>query len=254
MRTISLILALLLLGASLSFAEEQSSPSMLAGFKAGLGGSITTNEYKDMSGDVIALPLLGYEGEYLYLRGVAGGIHFFRNEWLELNAQLSYMPQHFYADQSDDWAMRRLNDRYSSLFGGFNGRILSEYGILSATISTDLLGYSNGILVDASYSYPLDLGRVKLAPTVGMQWTDANYNRYYYGIDHGEASRSHLKYYEPDSACSPYAQLSASMGITENWSAFGSVRAMFLSPAITDSPMVGTGEKYSFSLGALYSF
>lgn len=254
MRFACIILTMLIFLESPVLAAEGQQQSVLAGFKAGLGGSITTNEYKDMSGDVTALPLLGYEGQYFYLRGVAGGFHFFRNEWLELNAQLSYLPQHFYADQSDDWAMRRLDDRYSSLMGGFNGRLISRAGLLSATISTDLPGTSNGILVDASYSCPFELESVKMAPTVGIQWTDSSYNRYYYGVDHSEAARSGLQYYEPESACSPYAQLSASLDMTDSWSAFGSVRAMFLSPAITDSPMVEAGEKYSFSLGALYSF
>lgn len=254
MRFFCIILAMLFLLEAPIMAAENQWQSMLAGFKAGLGGSITTNEYKDMSGNVTSLPLLGYEGEYLYLRGVSGGFHFFRNEWLELNVQLSYLPQHFYAEQSDDWAMRRLDDRYSTLMGGFNGRLISKAGILTATISTDLLGTSNGILLDASYSYPFELGIVKMAPTFGIQWTDVNYNNYYYGVDHNEARRSGLKYYDPESACSPYVQLSASLDITENWSAFGSVRTIFLSPAITDSPMVEASEKYSFSLGVFYSF
>lgn len=254
MRVTCILLTLLVFLEVPIMAAETQWQSMLAGFKAGLGGSITTNEYKDMSGDVTSLPLLGYEGKYFYLRGVAGGFHFFRNEWLELNAQLSYLPQHFYADQSDDWAMRRLDDRYSTLMGGFNGRLISKAGIISATISTDLLGTSNGILLDASYSYPFELGIVSIAPTFGIQLTDANYNNYYYGVDHKEAKRSGLNYYDPESACSPYVQLSASLDLTENWSAFGSVRAIILSPAITDSPMVEANEKYSFSLGALYSF
>lgn len=254
MRFSCIIIALLLFLEAPIMAAENQWQSMLAGFKAGLGGSITTNEYKDMSGNVTSPPLLGYEGEYLYLRGVSGGFHFFRNEWLELNVQLSYLPQHFYAEQSDDWAMRRLDDRYSTLMGGFNGRLISKAGILTATISTDLLGTSNGILLDASYSYPFELGIVKMAPTFGIQWTDVNYNNYYYGVDHNEARRSGLKYYDPESACSQYVQLSASLDITENWSTFGSVRTIFLSPAITDSPMVEASEKYSFSLGVFYSF
>lgn len=254
MRFVTILITLLILLEVQLVAAETQWQSMLAGFKAGLGGSITTNEYKDMSGDITTLPLLGYEGKYTYLRGVAGGFHIFRNDWLELNAQISYLPQHFYADQSGDWAMRRLDDRYPTLMGGFNSRLISKAGIISATISTDLLGVNNGILLDASYSYPFELDIVKLAPTIGVQWTDANYNNYYYGIDHSEARRSGLEYYDPESACSPYAQLSASIDLTDNWSVFVSARAMFLSSSITDSDMVERNEKYSFSLGALYSF
>lgn len=253
--TIVILLVAALSGPGLAaFAAEGGEQSVLAGFSAGLGGTLITNEYKDMHGNSTVLPLLGYEGEYLYLRGVAGGIHFFRNEWLELNGQLSYQPQHFYADDSDDWALRQLDDRYSTLMGGFNGRLLSEYGILSATFATDLLGYSNGIILDGSYTYPIALGMLNLAPAVGFQWNDANYNRYYYGIDHDEAKQSGLSYYDPTSSFSPYAQLSARLNFNQNWSAFTSVRAMFLNQEIYDSPMVENSEKYSFSLGVLYNF
>lgn len=254
MRRVFLFFLLTLLLSSNATGAETRWESMLAGFNVGLGGTVITNEYKDMHGDATILPLLGYEGEYVYLRGVAGGVHFFRNEWLELNAQLSYLPQHFYADDSDDWAIRRLDDRYSSLLGGFNGRLILPLGIIGATLSTDLLGYSNGILLDASYTYPLELGMLNLAPTVGFQWTDANYNRYYYGVDHDEASRSGLEYYNPESSFSPYAQFSARINFNEKWSAFASARALFLNREICDSPMVEGSEKYSFSLGAMYSF
>lgn len=233
---------------------ESIDLSLLSGFDLGLGGSLTTSEYKDMHGVGYALPLIGYEGEWLYLRGVAGGFHFFKNEMLELNAQLSYMPQHFYAGDSDSWAMRRLDNRYSTLMGGFNGRLALPFGLLALTASTDLLGYSGGSLIDASYTCPLKLGMVDLAPSLGAQWTDANYNRYYYGVDHGEAKASGLSHYDPGGAISPYAMLTARVNFSENWSAFASGRALFLNREIYESPMVDKAEKYSLSLGLMYGF
>lgn len=234
--------------------EQEHQESMLSGFSAGLGGALITNEYKDMHGSSTLLPLLGYEGEYAYLRGVAAGIHFFRIDWLELNAQISYLPQHFYADDSDDWAIRRLDDRYSTLMGGFNGRILSDYGVLNATFSTDLLGYNNGILIEASYAFPVKLGIVDLLPAIGFQWADANYDQYYYGVDHSEARKSGLSYYEPRDSFSPYAQLGATVNFDDHWSAMGSARITFLGEEIHESPMVQQSEKYAFTLGAMYRF
>ena len=61
-------------------ASRAARSSLFAGFNAGIGGSGTTNEYKGMSSDGTFLPLIGYEGEHLYLRGVSGGLHLFRNE------------------------------------------------------------------------------------------------------------------------------------------------------------------------------
>lgn len=247
-----LFLTLFLLFPGRALCAEPESD--LSGLSLGLGGSVITNEYKDMHGNATVLPLIGYEGEYLYLRGVAGGIHFFRNDWVELNAQISYLPQHFYAGDSGDWALRQLDNRYSTLMGGFNGRLLSEFGVLSATFETDLLGYNNGILVNASYTYPIEIDSFSIAPAIGCQWADANYNKYYYGIDNSEARQSGLEYYEPDGSFSPYIQLGASYKFDENWSAMASVRAIFLGEEVYNSPMVEQSEKYAFSLGAMYRF
>ena len=207
-------------------AARASVSSYLAGFNAGIGGSWTSNEYKGMSSDGTFLPLIGYEGEQFYLRGVSGGLHLFKNEWFEFNVQLSYLSQHFYAGNSDSWAMRRLDDRYSSMLAGLNARLLSPYGILSVTGSMDVLGYSNGVIVDGNHSYPIVLGRLSVIPTVGVQWYDANYTDYYYGVDFGESRRSGLSEYDPSGSVAPYGQVTARFGFTENWSAFASFRAL----------------------------
>lgn len=256
------LLSLLLLCACPARAGEGEAPSslldsihaVLSGFDMGLGGSIITSEYRDTRLAGSTLPLLGYEGERFYLRGVSGGVHLFRTEWFEFNAQLSYLPQHFYADNSDDWRMRRLDDRYSSLLAGLNARIVTPVGLVGLTASTDVLGYSNGVIADGNYSLPFQLGPLSLVPTVGLQWTDANYNDYYYGIGRDEARASGFSAYEPDSCVSPYAGLTARMRFTEHVSGFASARALFLNQEITDSPMVDSGEKYTLSLGVMYKF
>lgn len=231
-----------------------SIQAILSGFDVGLGGSVITSEYRDTRLAGSTLPLLGYEGERFYLRGVSGGVHLFRTEWFEFNAQLSYLPQHFYADNSDDRRMRRLDDRYSSLLAGLNARIVTPMGLVGLTASTDVLGYSNGVIVDGGYSFPFQLGPLALVPTVGLQWTDVNYNDYYYGIKRSEAGKSGFSAYDPDSGVSPYAGLTARMRFTEHVSGFASARALFLNQEITDSPMVDSSEKYTFSLGVMYKF
>lgn len=228
--------------------------AVLSGFDMGLGGTVITSEYKDTRLAGSTLPLLSYEGERFYLRGVAGGVHLFRTEWFEFNAQLSYLPQHFYAGNSDDWHMRRLDDRYSSLLAGLNARLATPVGLLGLTASTDVLGYSNGVIVDGSYSLPVQLGTLSLVPTAGLQWTDVNYNDYYYGVKPSEARQSGFSAYEPTGSVSPYAGLTARLSFSEHVSGFASARAIFLHQEISDSPMVDSSEKYSLSLGVMYKF
>ena len=224
------------------------------GWGIGIGGTVISSEYKGIESGGSALPLLGYEGNWLYLRGLSGGLHIFKNDFHEFNIQLSYLPQHFYAGWSDNSRMKRLDDRYSSLLAGLDYRLNTAYGVGQLSLSGDALGYSRGIVADASYSYPLRLNMVSMAPTVGVQWTDVNYNDYYYGVDASEARASGLRSYSPESSFSPYGGLAARMLLNENWSIFASGQLMFLGSEIQDSPMVDKSTKYSLSGGFLYNF
>ena len=80
-------------GGQTSFFD--SINAVLSGFDVGIGGTVITSEYKDTRLAGSTLPLLGYEGEHFYLRGVSGGLHLYRTSWFEFNAQISYLPQHF---------------------------------------------------------------------------------------------------------------------------------------------------------------
>lgn len=224
------------------------------GVDFGLGGSVTTSEYKDVYTAGATLPLLGYEGDHFYLRGISGGLHLFKNDMHEINVQLSYLPQRYLASWSSDHAMKQLDDRYSSMLAGLNYRLLSPYGIFQATVSADVLGYSNGFIAHASYSYPIPLGRVMLIPSVGLKWTSYEYNDYYYGIDSDESRASGLSEYKPGSALSPSAGLTARIGLSENWSIFANGNLEFLNQEIYDSPMVENATKLSVGAGLLYRF
>lgn len=224
------------------------------GFNAGIGASLRTSEYKGIDSLGSPLPLLGYEGNWLYLRGLSGGVHVFKNRYHEFNVQLSYLPQHFYASWSDNDRMKRLDDRYSSLMAGLNYTLRSRYGLASATLSTDVLGVNNGVMADVSYAYPLRFENIIIMPSVGAQWTDSNYNDYYYSVSSSESRKSGLKQYNPESAFSPYAGLTLRVALTESWSVLLNGKALFLGSEVTDSPMVERSTTYSFNAGFLYAF
>ena len=248
------LIAFALLAAISANAAEESKPATPWNFNLGLGGTFATSEYKGVNQLGMALPILGYEGEWLYLRGLSGGVHLLKTEHNEINAQISYLPQKFYASWSDSTAMKKLDDRYSTAMAGINYRLRTDYGVLSATVSTDALGVSNGVVGDASYSYSIRFADLSIIPAVGAQWTDVNHNEYYYGVSRSESRDSGLSHYAPEGAVSPYGELTMRMGLTESWSAFVSGKATFLGQQITDSPMVDQGTKYSVSTGLLYAF
>ena len=235
-------------------AEESTNASNRWGFNPGIGATVTTCEYRGVERLGTALPLLGYEGDWLYLRGLSGGVHLFKNEHHEINVQLSYLPQNFYASWSESSAMRKLDDRYSSAMAGINYRLRTDLGVLAATLSTDALGVNKGVTADASYSYPIRFASMSLIPTLGVQWTDVNYNDYYYGVSKSEAQACGLSHYSPQAALAPYGELTLRVGLSDSWSAFVSGKALFLGEEVSNSPMVEHSSKYSLSGGFLYAF
>jgi outer membrane protein len=235
-------------------AEENKNTDNRWGFDLGIGGTVSTSEYRGVERLGTALPLLGYEGDRLYLRGLSGGVHVFKNENHEFNVQLSYLPQNFFASWSDSSAMKKLDDRYASAMVGINYRLHTDLGMLAATLSTDALGVNNGVMAVASYSYPVRFANMSLIPTLGVQWTDENYNDYYYGVSKGEAQASGLSHYSPQAALAPYGELTLRVGLSESWSAFVSGKALFLGEEVSNSPMVEHSSKHSLSGGFLYAF
>lgn len=75
---ITIVLAL----ASFALAQDGRSDSNRWGFNLGIGGTFSTSEYRGVERLGTALPILGYEGQWLYLRGLSGGVHLFKNEAL----------------------------------------------------------------------------------------------------------------------------------------------------------------------------
>jgi Outer membrane protein V len=247
-------IAIILVTAFAAQAEENKGDSNRWGFNLGVGATVSTSEYRGVERLGTALPLLGYEGEWLYLRGLNGGVHLFKNENHELNVQLSYLPQHFTASWSENSAIKKLDDRYSTAMAGINYRLRTDLGVLAATLSTDALGVNNGLMGEASYSYPIRLVDMSIIPALGVQWTDANYNDYYYGVSKSEAQASGLSHYSPEGSVAPYGELTMRLGLTERWSVFVNGKALFLGDEVSNSPMVEHSNKYSLSGGFLYAF
>lgn len=245
----SLFLALFFFcGVSSALAEGEHKVSL------GLGVGVGTSEYRDMDARVLPIPLINYEGSRFYARGLGAGLYLFKNQNHAISLDLNYLPHYFDASKSDNWSMKQLSDRKSSLMAGASYRFSSQYGIASLGAACDILGKSDGVLVNASYAYPIHFDRLVLTPHLGVVWASSDYNDYYYGVSRGESLRSGLTAYNADSGFSPYAGLSANFSLTEQWGLFLNAGSSYLSSEVRDSPMVSRDFKHSLGAGVVYNF
>ncbi|HHE7624681.1 TPA: MipA/OmpV family protein, partial [Proteus mirabilis] len=125
---------------------------------------------------------------------------------------------------------------------------------LRGIISGDLLGKSNGIIADAAYLYPFELGNWSLQPGIGAVWENKKQNRYAYGISQGESQRSGLAEYRPNDSWRPYVEISANYKFAENWDFFAMGRVDRLPSEVKDSPMVNKSVTAILWTGVTYTF
>jgi outer membrane protein len=228
-------------------AEEKGEQKTHLGIGLGAGGS--TSEYRQTGVAIWPVPLVSYEGERFYVRGLTGGVHFLKNRHHELSLNVSYLPQHFYAGDSGSHAMRQLDDRYPTMMAGASYSLRTDWGTARLSVSADALGTSNGVVMDGAYFCPVNIQMLRITPGVGLTWTNSNHNDYYYGISEKESRKSGYKKYTAGDGFSPYAGLNIKIAVTDHFDFWLNGKTMLLSSEMADSPMVDRGVKFSFGAG-----
>ena len=216
-------------------------------FSLGAGVGVVEHPYKDYDTDVYPVPVINYEGDNFWFRGLGGGYYPVSYTHLTLPTIASdvYKRQH---------QMRHLDDRKSTMMAGLSYAHFTQYGYLRTTLAGDTLDNSNGIVWDMAWLYRYTNGGLTVTPGIGVQWNSENQNEYYYGVSRKESARSGLRGYNPNDSWSPYLELSASYNFLGDWSVYGTARYTRLSDEVTDSPMVDKSWTGLISTGITYKF
>jgi outer membrane protein len=223
-------------------------------WSVGAGVGVLNSPYKDYDRDVYPVPVITYEGDNFWFRGLGGGYYLWNDQADKLSIMAYYDPMHFKPGDSDDWRLKQLDKRKSSMMAGLSYVHNTQYGFLRTSIAADTLDNSNGYIWDLAWLYRYTNGGLTLTPGIGVEYTSENYNDYYYGVSRREANRSGLDRYSADDGWNPYLALTASYEFTQDWNVYGTGRYTRLSDEIKDSPMVDKSWAGAFSVGVTYSF
>lgn len=223
-------------------------------FSVGAGVGVLETPYKDYDRKVVPVPVITYEGDDFWFRGLGGGYYLWNDESDKLSVTAYYSPFEFKPKDSDNWQLRQLDKRKATLMAGLSYVHNTQYGFLRTSLAGDTLDNSNGISWDLAWLYRYTNGGLTLTPGIGVEWSSENMNEYYYGISGKESRRSGLDRYDPDSDWSPYLELSASYKLSDDWSVYGVGRYTHLSSEVKDSPMVDKSWTGALSAGVTYSF
>lgn len=249
MQNIHKVLLILVLGMLISF------PSIaVAKITIGAGGFYSSSPYKRHDASIMPFPLINYEGERFYVSGASAGVYLWKNDVHEVMAGVSYYSYMFDNDKTDDRRLKQLSNRHSTLMAEVGYRLKTKYGIAAVKMSGDILGTSEGLIVDLSYRYPVSYGKFRITPAIGVQWASQKQQNYYYGISHKEAQKSNLSRYKADDGLVPYLGLELGYVVTDGWSIMAAGQVLFLNDEIKDSPMVDASRIFNLMLGVAYTF
>lgn len=238
-----------LIASSFSAVHAADSPWSL-----GAAALVTPNLYKGDQDRVYPVPMVGYEGDSFYLRGLTAGYYLWNDQTDKLSVTAYYSPLFFRAKDSNLHSMRQLSNRYATLMAGLSYAHYTQYGFLRTVLAGDTLDNSNGVTWDTAWLYRYTTDRLTFTPGLGITWSSENQNEYYYGISKNESQRSGLNSYDPDSSWAPYIELSVNYKLTDNWNVFGMGRYIRLANEVTDSPMVDKEWTGVLMTGITYTF
>ncbi len=224
------------------------------GVTAGAGVSVSTSPYKDYDNAVTPLPLIMYDGDRFYAKGVSAGVHVFKDDTHTLSVGATYSGQQFEPGDTDSRPHQLLDKRKSTVMTDVSYSLTTRFGRATARVSRDVLGRSDGYTTDAGFSVPILREKFTIVPSVGVEWSSGKQAEYYYGVSSGESIRSGLNSHEVSSNFFPYLGLHAQYRITERWSAVAGTRLNVLTGDVKDSPMVDKSVTVSGFLGATFSF
>ncbi|HFK4065572.1 TPA: MipA/OmpV family protein [Kluyvera ascorbata] len=220
----------------------------------GAGVGIVEHPYKQYDHDLYPVPVINYEGDNFWFRGLGGGYYLWNDGTDQLSVMGYWSPMYFKPGDSDNSQLRKLDKRKSTVMAGVSWMHHTQYGSLRTALSGDILDNSNGVVWDTAWVYRYTNGGLTLTPGIGVEWNSENQNQYYYGVSHHEAAKSGLRSYDPSNSWNPYMELTANYRFANSWSVYGTARYTRLSDEITDSPMVDKSWTGLLSTGVTYTF
>lgn len=236
------------------FVLSVTTPATAAEISVGLGGAWQSSPYKEHDDTLLPVPLIHFEGERFYVRGLNAGVHIWRNESHELSFGAAYSALSFDSGKTADRRLKRLDDRHPTLNAYLQYIVKTDYGHAGMRILRDVLDNSDAFSAEVYYTYPFMLGPVYVRPGAGIRWDSEDQLDYYFGISSSEARKSGLDRYSPDGGISPFLSLEADWSFADNWSVMAAGSVLFLNKEIKDSPMVDDSQTFNVTIGLKYTF
>lgn len=222
-----------------AWPEQERSPWGL-----GVAAAVSDSPYAGEGTRVVPIPLLSYEGERFYFRGITAGWRFINSDAFELSALGKFRFDGFSVDDLGRRELARngidyrlLDDRDIGFDLGLGLKWSGRAGELEVELLADATDTSGGQEASLQYGYPIDLGKGALTPIAGATWLSKDTANYYYGTLDKEVARGVVDY-KPGAATIPHVGVSYFRPLGKKWSLIGTLKYSRLPDEIKDSPFI----------------
>lgn len=235
------------------------SPAIAANspWSLGAGAAYSPNVYKGTSSDRVAIPIIGFEGEHLYLRGFSAGYRIMpRGSEHNVILKVMYDSRSFDPSDSDDANMKKLDEREATVLGGISYQWLSPVGVVEAGVATDVGNKHNGLYAELAWKLPYRTPFWGLTPELGYSYNDDKLNQHLYGVSKQESARTGgaIAAFDPSWDGHYFVGLSAYLNLTDHITVNGGVRYTNIEGELEDSPILDGTVSTKANIGIIYRF
>lgn len=231
------------------FSAPPGSAALGAGLRVGQSPYFANDSDDERLSDLV--PLYLFEGEYLFARGTAGGLHLVKKNGLELNLLTRY--RFLELDPDSNAFYEGLESRDQTLDAGVEFALRKEWGELIFDWVADTLDRSNGQEASVSYRYRFNTGPWSISPYVSWSWQDANLTNYYYGVSEAEARPDRPAYAPGESQWIEFG-LNTAWHVSDRIVFFANVGFAGGDSVVNNSPLVEENGRSAGLVGGTYLF
>ncbi len=244
--------------ASLILSLPAVSHAKISQWSLGVAASYSPAVYKDTDSNKAVIPLVGYEGEHLFLRGFTAGYRLAPiGSPQNVIFRLAYDARTLKPEDSDNQIIKDyVDERDATVLAGASYQVITLAGIFEVGGGTDVGNTHNGLYAEASWRLPIRRKGWGFTPSIGYSYNSERINNHLYGVSTAEAARSggQLEAFDADWDGQYFVGLSGYAHITPNVRVTGGVRYTNLEGEIENSPLIESGVYTSVNLGMAYVF
>ncbi|PUA29487.1 MAG: structural protein MipA [Cellvibrio sp. 79] len=210
----------------------------------GIATVLSDSPYAGENTRVIPVPLITYQGDRFYFRGITAGWYIVGSESFQLAAitklrfdgfEVDDLGKKELAQNGIDYTL--LEDRDIALDAGLAATWSGSAGEIDIELLADVTDTSGGQEASIQYGYPVQFAGGMLTPHAGITWLSEDNANYYYGTLDEEVARGVINY-KPGAVTIPHVGFSYFRPLGDKWSLMSTVRYSLLPDEIQDSPFI----------------